>query len=45
MGPQKLTKILAPLVVIVFSLSLTVSIFHRSPEQPFPALSQIRLAV
>src|SRR5712664_249996 len=29
MGPQKLTKILAPLVVIVFSLSLTVSIYSQ----------------
>src|SRR5712664_3989304 len=29
MDPQKLTKILAPLVVIVFSLSLTVSIYSQ----------------
>src|SRR5467141_694179 len=29
MGPQKLTKIFAPLVVIVFSLSLTVSIYSQ----------------
>src|SRR5258706_3760248 len=29
MGPQKLTKILAPLVVIVFNLSLTVSIYSQ----------------
>src|SRR6202171_6404223 len=29
MGPQKLTKILAPLVVIVFSLSLTASIYSQ----------------
>src|SRR6202171_3002360 len=29
MGPQKLTKILAPLVVIVFSLSLTASMYSQ----------------
>src|SRR5258708_27944044 len=29
MGPQKLTKIFAPLVVIAFSLSLTVSIYSQ----------------
>jgi hypothetical protein len=29
MGPRKLTKILAPLVVIVFGLSLTVSMYSQ----------------
>src|SRR6202158_954227 len=34
MGPQKLTKILAPLVVIVFSLSLTASMYSQVTGAP-----------